>query len=154
AIERWLGRRTDHLLTVSETVRSELLALGIGSPERFTVMPLGLDLRPFRQARAGALRAELGIGAGGPLVGILARLVAIKAHEVCLAAAAAVGRKVSSSRFVIVGDGERRADLEALARRLGLAERTWFLGWRNDLDRIYADLDVVALCSRNEGSPV
>jgi glycosyltransferase involved in cell wall biosynthesis len=53
-----------------------------------------------------------------------------------------------------VGDGERRADLEALARRLGIAERVLFLGWRRDMVEVYADLDVVALTSRNEGSPV
>jgi glycosyltransferase involved in cell wall biosynthesis len=154
AIERGLARRTDHLLTVSDTVRHELLDLGVGRPEQLTVMPLGLDLRPFRQARPGALRAELGVGPAVPLVGIVARLVAIKAHEVFLAAAAAVARQMPSSLFVVVGDGDRRGELEGLARQLGVAERTRFLGWRRDLDRIYADLDVVALCSRNEGSPV
>ena len=57
-------------------------------------------------------------------------------------------------RFLVVGDGERRAALEQLAGELGLGARVSFLGWRGDLDRIYADLDVVALTSRNEGSPV
>jgi glycosyltransferase involved in cell wall biosynthesis len=56
--------------------------------------------------------------------------------------------------FLIIGDGEWRAELEALVRRQGLAERVKFLGWRQDLDRIYADLDAVVLTSANEGSPV
>jgi glycosyltransferase involved in cell wall biosynthesis len=55
---------------------------------------------------------------------------------------------------VVVGDGERRTALEAAARNLGLGERVHFLGWRGDLDRVYAGLDVVVLTSRNEGSPV
>lgn len=156
AIERWLARRTDRLLTVSETVRRELLALGIGTPERLTVMPLGLDLDRFLDCGGtrGQLRAELGVGADTPLVGIVARLVPIKAHEVFLEAAATLARQVPDSRFLVIGDGERRSELEGLARGLGLGDRVRFLGWRRDLERIYADLDLVVLTSRNEGSPV
>lgn len=156
AIERWLGRRTDCLLTVSESVRGELLRLGLGPPERLRVMPLGLDLDRFLacEARRGELRAELGLGEGAALVGIVARLVPIKAHEVFLEAAARLAALLPESRFLVVGDGERRPALEAEARRLGLGDRVRFLGWRRDLDRIYADLDVVVLTSRNEGSPV
>jgi glycosyltransferase involved in cell wall biosynthesis len=59
-----------------------------------------------------------------------------------------------SAVFLVVGDGERRAELEAGARARGLEGRVRFLGWRRDLDRVYADLDVVMLTSKNEGSPV
>lgn len=156
AIERWLARRTDRLLTVSETVRAELLALGIGTPEQLMVVPLGLELEPFLgcEPLRGQLRAELGLGEETLLVGIVARLVPIKAHELFLEAAAQVAHRVPRSRFLLVGDGERRAELEALVGRLGLEDRVCFLGWRRDLDRVYADLDLVALTSRNEGSPV
>ncbi|MBI4635711.1 MAG: glycosyltransferase family 4 protein [Candidatus Rokubacteria bacterium] len=155
-IERWLARRTRRVLAVSEAVRRELLTLGIGSAERLAVMPLGLALEPFLccEPLRGQLRGELGIGATVPLVGIVARLVPVKAHEVFLEAAATVARRLPQARFVVVGDGERRSELESLADRLGLGERARFLGWRRDLDRIYADLDLVALSSRNEGSPV
>ncbi len=156
AIERWLAKRTDRLLTVSETVRSELLSLGIGTAERLVVVPLGLDLELYVGAGAlrGQLRAELDVGEDTLLVGIVARLVPIKAHEVFLEAAAEVGRRLPQSRFLVVGDGARRPELETLAGRLGLQDRVRFLGWRRDLDRIYADLDIVALTSRNEGSPI
>lgn len=156
AVERWLARRTTCLVGVSEQVRREVLALGIGSDDRFCVVPLGLDLDRFlhADARRGELRRELGVAADVPLIGLVARLVPIKAHEVFLRAAAAMTRFKPDAMFVIVGDGERRQALGALAARLGIAERVRFLGWRNDLDRVYADLDVVALTSRNEGSPV
>ena len=71
-----------------------------------------------------------------------------------LAAAARVDAAVPRARFLIVGDGERRQALEQLVDALGLRPATLFLGWRADLDRLYADLDVVVLTSRNEGSPV
>jgi len=156
AVERVLARRTQRILTVSENVRAELLALGIGRPEQVTVVPLGLDLDPLARAaeHRGALRRELGIDDATPLVGIVARLVPVKAHEVFLAAAARITAERPSCRFLVIGDGERRTELEALAARAGLAERCHFLGWRADLDRVHADLDVCVLTSRNEGSPV
>jgi len=156
SIERALARVSDELVAVSPKVREELLEMGIGRPEAFSVVPLGLDLSPFDDAASsrGQLRAELGIPAGSPTVGIVARLVPIKAHEVFLAAAEVLHRARPDMHFVIVGDGERRAELEQLAAARGLCGVTHFLGWRADLARIYADLDVVALTSRNEGSPV
>jgi glycosyltransferase involved in cell wall biosynthesis len=156
AIERWLARRTDRLLAVSETVRTELLDMGIGRPERFTIMPLGLDLDRFLRSEGarGVLRAELGLSDATPLVGIVGRLVHIKAHEIFLEAAARVARVLPDCGFLIVGDGERRAELRDQAAALGLGPQVRFLGWRRDLDRIYADLDLVALTSHNEGSPL
>jgi glycosyltransferase involved in cell wall biosynthesis len=155
AVERWLARRTDRLLSVSPQVRRDLLDLGIGTPERSAVVPLGLELEPFLNGGAwGGLRRELGIEPAAPVVAIVARLVLIKAHEVFLEAASIVSRRRPDARFVVVGDGERRAELEALAERLGLGGAVHFLGWRRDLPAIYRDVDVVALTSRNEGSPV
>jgi glycosyltransferase involved in cell wall biosynthesis len=155
-VERGLARWTDCLLAVSEAVRQELLAIGVGTPERFRVVPLGLDLARFETVDTGqgGVRAELGLRADDPVVAIVARLVPIKAHEVFLDAARRVAQTLPTSRFLVVGDGERRAALEALAVELGLGARVRFLGWRRDLERIYADATVVALTSRNEGSPV
>ncbi|MCC6164912.1 MAG: glycosyltransferase [Acidobacteria bacterium] len=156
AVERGLARITDELVAVSPRVRRELLDLRIGHERCFSVVPLGFDLSQFADVRAqrGELRTELGIPADTPLVGIVARLVPIKAHEVFVAAARALHAVRPEVRFVIVGDGERRADIETLLARSGLQPVTHMLGWRADLPRIYADLDVVVLTSRNEGSPV
>ena len=140
---------------MTDRVRDELLALGVGRPEQDATVPLGFDLGPLLQAegRRGELRRELQVGAA-PLIGIVARLVPIKAHEVFLAAAVRIHAAVPGARFLIVGDGERRQALERQVDALGLRPSTHFLGWRADLDRLYADLDVVVLTSRNEGSPV
>lgn len=155
SIERGLARWTDRLLTVSEAVRRDLLLQRIGSPERLRVVPLGLDLDPFLHCDGlrGQLRVELGVG-DTPLVGIVARLVPIKRHEDFLAAAAAVVRRLSACRFLVVGDGELRDSLKARVRALGLDGRVHFLGWRGDLPRLYADLDLVVLTSASEGLPV
>lgn len=154
-VERRLARHSSCLLAVSDQVRSDLLALGVGTKNRFEVMPLGLDLERFRSVdtRRGELRAELGLGAV-PLIGIVARLAPVKAHNVFLRAAAALRERMPDVHFVVVGDGELRASLEALASELGLGGCLTFLGWRSDVERVYADLDLVVLSSRNEGSPI
>ena len=156
AVERMLAWRSDALVAVTERVRRDLLARGIGRDHRVVVVPLGFDLAPMlaAPARRGELRRELGLAPETPLVGIVARLVPVKAHETFLQAARAVMPARPDVVFLVVGDGERRTALEAMARELGLAARVRFLGWRADLDRLYADLDVVVLTSRNEGSPV
>jgi glycosyltransferase involved in cell wall biosynthesis len=119
-------------------------------------MPLGLDLDRYvtADARRGELGAELGLAPDAPVVAIVARLVPIKAHEVFLRAARRIRETLPASQFLVVGDGERRPALEALAAELGLGASVRFLGWRRDLERVYADAWVVALTSRNEGSPV
>ena len=156
ATERVLARFTDRIISVSDAVRRELLAKRIGRPERHTVVPLGLDLEPFLAVSGyrGILRAELGLAPGDLLVGIVARLVPIKRHEVFLQAVKRIAERIPNCHFLVVGDGERRSELEDLVWHLGLGKRVRFLGWRADLPEIYADLDVVVLSSRNEGLPV
>jgi glycosyltransferase involved in cell wall biosynthesis len=155
-IERALARVSDQLIAVSPAVRRDLLAMRIGRPDRFAVVPLGLELDRFLTAERhrGELRRELGIPSSTPIVGIVARLVPIKAHEVFLEAARLLAARHPGVQCLVVGDGERREELEALTRSLGLHSTVRFLGWRADLECVYADLDVVVLTSRNEGSPV
>jgi glycosyltransferase involved in cell wall biosynthesis len=155
AIERMLALGTDRLLTVTDRVGRELQEQGVGRPAQYRTVPLGFDLSALLVAerRRGELRAELQVG-DAPLVGIVARLVPIKAHEVFLAMAVRVRQTYPRAVFVIVGDGELRASLEQRARELGLTGAVRFLGWRADIDKLYADIDGVTLTSRNEGSPV
>ncbi|MCR4407330.1 MAG: glycosyltransferase family 4 protein [Anaerolineae bacterium] len=155
-IERGLARLSDRIVTVSEGQRAELAGYGIAPPDKIVVIPLGFELDELLhcQSYQGALRAELGLAADTPLVGIVARLTAVKNHHLFLEAARLIVQAEPVTRFLIVGDGELRDELENRARELGLAERVFFLGWRSDMPRIYADLDVIALTSRNEGTPV
>jgi len=168
AVERRLARWTDRIVVLGEQQRDEILGFGVGRPEQMVRIPLGLELGPFLEAETlrGGFRRELGVPPCIPLVGIVARLVPIKQHELFLEAACRVSAQVPGVAFAVVGDGERRAALEALARRMGLAvpspgspppggtAAVYFTGFRTDLPAVYADLDAFVLCSRNEGLPV
>ncbi len=160
ALERRLARRTDVLVAVSPEVRDELIDLGVGQPSQYRVIPLGLDLAPFLSIgnsgstggnqTEGRLRAALGLGPDVPVAGILGRLVPVKDHETLLSALATV----PEVHLAVLGDGELRQRLEGTARQLGIAGRTHFTGWWEDIPAALADLDVVVLSSRNEGTPV
>lgn len=156
AIERWLARRTTRTIGVSRKVCDDLLELGLGTPASVVHIPLGLDLERFRDASThrGLLRAQLGVDPGAPLVGMVARLVPIKRHDIFLRAAATVHEARPDVRFVLVGDGERHAAVRQLVSELGLESVVHLAGWREDLEVVYADLDLVALSSDNEGLPV
>jgi glycosyltransferase involved in cell wall biosynthesis len=153
--ERILARHTDVLIAVSPEVRDELLDLGIGKPAQYRVVPLGFDLAPLLAVGTpggpvGRLRSALGIPANVPLAGTVGRLVPVKDHATLFSAVATV----PGLHLAVLGDGELRATLEALARELGMSERTHFTGWWTDVPSALADLDVVVLSSRNEGTPV
>lgn len=155
-LERFLARLSDKIITISERLRDDLIEKGIASREKIEVIELGLNLAPFLavRERSNTLRATLKMGVADPLVGIVGRLVPIKDHVTFLKAAARVAKARDDVKFAIIGDGELRADLEALGRTLGLNERIYFAGWEKDLAPIYADLDLIVLSSRNEGTPV
>ena len=103
--------------------------------------------------RAAARRA-LNLADGAPVIATVGRLTAIKQHELFLDAVRRRRAATSGGRCLIAGDGELRAELEALAATLGIGDRVRFLGWRRDLATIYAATDVFLLTSRNEGTPV
>ncbi len=155
-VERLLARRTDVLVAVSELQRDELLADRIAAPSRICTVPLGVDLVPFlnRQRGDAGFREELGFGASTRLVGIVARLVPIKGVDVFLSAAGQVADALPDVRFVVIGDGELRAELESTAGETKLGDRVRFTGFRDDMARIYGSLDLSVLSSHHEGLPV
>lgn len=155
-IERILGKLTDAIITVSAKQREEIISYRIGNPEKISAIGLGLELQKFINCenRCGKLRQELGIEIDIPLIGIVARLVPVKAHTYFLEAAKTVLEKLPTAQFIIAGDGELRDSLEQYAKTLGIETQVHFLGWRQDLPEIYSDLDLVVLSSLNEGLPV
>jgi glycosyltransferase involved in cell wall biosynthesis len=151
-LERALARRTDVLVAVSPEVRDSLQALGIGRRREFHVIPLGLDLDRFLAVDGpdGSLRASLGIGPDTPLIGVVGRLVSIKAVDVLLEAVA----RIPDLHVAVIGDGEERGSLTRKTHAMGLAGRVHFTGWWADVPAAVSDLDLVVLTSRNEGTPV
>ena len=159
-IERSFAKITDTIVVISPQQKEELCNdFGIGRPEQYRIVPLGFDLTAFRQCnmKKSTFRACLGLTDKGiKLVGIIGRLTSIKNHHLFLESVQLLVRtkKDTRIRFLIVGDGELRKDLETLTQQLGVADRVVFTGWVKEMAPVYADLDVLALTSHNEGTPV
>ena len=155
-IERILALGTDAIVAVSERVAADLAERKITPRKKIEVVPLGLELGRFQdvQQRRGELRRELGVPPRARLVGSVGRLVAIKDLGTLLRSMVQLSATQPDSILLVVGDGPDRPALEMEAERLGLGSRARFLGFRDDLERIYADLDVAVNCSLNEGTPV
>jgi lipopolysaccharide/colanic/teichoic acid biosynthesis glycosyltransferase len=155
-MERALSHGTDRIITVSNQVKSQLVDYGVALPEKITVLSLGFDLEPFLDCakHRGEFRSELGLNNGCQLLGIVGRIFPIKNHRLFLDAAARIAADQPAARFVVVGDGILRPEMERHADSLGISDRVIFTGWRQDLPRIYADLDALVVSSDNEGTPV
>lgn len=159
AIERILARGTTCIIAISARQADELVHdFRICSPRQLAVVPLGLDLCKFsriaREAdRGDEFRREIGCE-GAAVVTIVGRLVPIKNHALFLDAAARVFATGRQCVFVVVGGGPEELRLLTRAKELGIEGQVRFLGWRTDIDRIYAGSDVIALTSDNEGTPV
>jgi glycosyltransferase involved in cell wall biosynthesis len=159
-IERLLARLgTDRIVVVSEQQRREINEeFRVGKPEQFAVIPLGIDTSAFAdwQERRPRLRAELKVSESEVLIGIVGRLTEVKNHALFLRAAATCRTLVQSRRlrFVIIGDGKLRPELETQAKALLLGDDVVFLGTRNDPENFYPALDIVVLTSLNEGTPL
>lgn len=164
SIEKVLARlMTDRIVVVSEQQRREIQErFGVGQPDQFVVIPLGLDTHSFAdwRNRRQLFRDELGSKNDELLVGIVGRLTEIKNHDLFLRAVAILKRRLAEEksrprvRFVMIGDGSLRDRLETQARALGLVEDVIFAGTRRDPENFYAALDIVALTSLNEGTPL
>lgn len=151
--ERALAALTTQLIAISPEIGADLSEAGIGRGKT-AMIPLGLDLEALARPGRRRLRDDLGASEKAPLVGLVGRLVPIKAPGLFLEAAQAVLKTVPDAIFVLVGDGELRAPLKRQANEQRLRERVRFTGWRSDLAEVYGALDLVVCCSLNEGTPV
>jgi glycosyltransferase involved in cell wall biosynthesis len=163
AIERALARlATDCIVVISPQQFEEIHErFGVGRSRQFVVITLGLDTAAFAQwaGRREICRREWGAHDRDVLVGIVGRLTEIKNHRLFLEAAALFKQRHARDcegrvRFVVIGDGHLRLDLEARASDLGLVDDVEFVGLRDDPENFYPALDVVALTSMNEGTPL
>ncbi|WP_157108677.1 glycosyltransferase [Aldersonia kunmingensis] len=135
--------------------REEGVGRGLSRGIDEVVIPNGIALPPVPgPAERDAARAELGLAAEDFVIGIVARLSPQKAHEVLLSAFVRVLAELPSARLVVIGDGGRRDDLEALAAELGVAEHTIFTGIRDDVAALLPGFDVACLSSVHEGVPI
>jgi len=167
--ERYLAGLSDAIVAISDVQKKELSGdFKIAAEHKFSVIPLGLDLDNFiinQEEKRNKFRTEFGLDDDVVSIGIIGRLVPIKNHSLFLKGLKYVIDNTSVKiKAFIIGDGESRMAIEQMANDLGIkytkqTDATHphpliFTSWRTDIDTIFAGLDVIALTSLNEGTPV
>jgi glycosyltransferase involved in cell wall biosynthesis len=149
ALERLTSPLADRILPVSGAIAHDLVERYRIDRSRVTIVRNGIDADQF----AGESTAGAPLGLAGPLIGVVARMTAQKAHGVLLDAMPLIRARVPRLGCLMIGDGVLRSALEERARRIGVADACRFLGARNDVARLLAALDVAVLPSCSEGLP-
>jgi glycosyltransferase involved in cell wall biosynthesis/SAM-dependent methyltransferase len=155
SIERLLARWSAAIVVEGAPDLEKGLAHRIGRREQYRLVRNGIDVDAIAGHRGerAALRSELGIAEGVPVVGSVGGLRAQKDPLSLLRAFALVRTTVSDARLVIVGDGPLRDEAVAVAEELGLSDAVTLLGSRRDAARWYGAFDVFAMASLWEGLP-
>ncbi|CAN5234845.1 N/A [soil metagenome] len=168
-IERYLAKRSTRIIAISELQKEELTqTFKVCDPNKVETIPLGFDLSRFqhdKDIKREHFRQQYQIADNEIAIGIVGRLVPVKNHPLFIKAIKNVAARTNKPiRAFIIGDGEDRLKLEALVRELnidcnfegakGPKSLLTFTSWIKDVDYAYAGLDVIALCSFNEGTPV
>jgi glycosyltransferase involved in cell wall biosynthesis len=144
-----LSRRTDAVVTVSDTLRDNLIHWECFPASRVHVVKNGVQLpRPDRDR--AAMRRDLGLG-DRPTAGIVARLAPVKNHELLLRAWKRVVEAVPDAVLLVVGNGSTEPRCRQVAAELGLDDSVRFLGFRLDIADLLQAMDVFVLSSRSEG---
>lgn len=149
--QRKYTRDVDGIIAISEGVKKVLVQSGI-PPLLITVVPSGIDFSPFREVTSrDFLRREFSFAPDEYLVGIVAALEDHKGHTYLIQASKILKEQAPKIRIIVVGKGSLEMDLNRQARDLGVEDMVFFLGFREDVPRILASLDVFVLSSHHEG---
>ena len=156
--DRLLAPYTDLAIAVSRSTAEFVTRARLVPEARTRVVYLGAPVEEFAGGRTPgevrSIRSALGLPVDGPVVGTITRLMPPKGNEYLVEAARIVLDEAPDTHFCIVGEGELRSDLEALAERLGIAGRVRFTGFTRDVAGALAAFDVVAFPSLWEGTPL
>ncbi len=155
-LNRLLTRITDGFIAVAKQHAQYQINIERFPASKVYLIPNGIDTARFKFSSAAreAWRQQLSIAEDAPVVGIVAALRPEKNHDLFLRAAQQTLAKLPAARFVIVGDGPERLRLESLATSLEIENQVIFAGSTQDIPGVLSAMDVFALTSHNEASPV
>jgi glycosyltransferase involved in cell wall biosynthesis len=153
-LNRMLTPITDAFIGVADAHGQHLVEREHFPAAKVHVIYNGVDTERFTSGNKLKVQQELGLPADAKVIAILAALRPEKNHEFFLRTAKQILAREPKSHFLVIGDGALRGSLEQQARELGIDPVTHFLGSRPDVDRVLSAVDVLALTSHNEASPV
>lgn len=168
-VEKYLAKISSKIIALSENQKNDLCEkYKICPEEKIEVIPLGFDLSEFQEnieEKRNNFRKEYHIKINEIAIAIIGRIVPIKNHKLFLEALKYVTERTTVNiRVFIVGDGESMINVQNKAHKLGLSftenknesqkHLITFTSWIKEVDVVIAGVDIIALSSLNEGTPV
>jgi len=152
-LERFAARFTDRLIVVSAHDKEKGLRNRIGSENKYVLIRYGIDYAEFGKG-AQDIKQELGIGQGYLTVGMISCFKPQKSPQDFIKLAFNINQTLANVKFILVGDGILRKNIERLIAKFNLAQQVILTGWRRDIANILSAIDVFVLTSLWEGLPV
>ncbi|MDX5320867.1 MAG: glycosyltransferase family 4 protein [Bacteroidota bacterium] len=143
-------RRIKRIVCVSEAIKT-IMTKDLRNPQVLRVVYDGIDLNKFGEGKTRILREEYGIPEGMRIVANIAALTQQKDYFTFIDAASIVIHSGNQVKFLIIGDGKQRAQLEAYVSKKGLSPHILFTGFREDIPTIFPEIDVLLFSSETEG---
>ncbi len=150
---RWAFAVADHLITVSDALRTDLIAQGMRA-ERLTTVRTGVDTAFFTPQPQDAARAALGLAPDAFYFAAIGRLAEGKGLEMLLDTFAALAATRPQLRLLFVGSGPLEGYLQERTAALGLGDAVTFSGFSDDVRASLAAVDCLVLPSESEGMPL
>ncbi len=152
AVEKFLSRRTDMIIALTELEKGDYLKFGIAPEGKIEVIYQGFELDKYARdwKNSPSLKKSFNISLEDNVVGMIGRLETVKGPQFFVDMAAEVVKKYPKTKFIIAGEGSLRDELEEKAKKLGLSDKIIFTGWREDVPEVLSILDVLVMPSLNE----
>jgi len=144
------SRLSDRIIAVSEAVKQNIVEAGLPE-EKTEVIYGGIDeLRELPEDQKTVVRESLGIGRSDIVAGMVARLAEVKGHVYFIEAADIISKSADNVKFLIAGIGPKEQELKKLVAEKGLQQKVIFVGYVEDIDRIYNIIDINVISSVSE----
>ena len=154
--ERLAANRSDRIYAVAQAMIDQCVAANIAPAEKYKVVYSGMDLSSFMNAVPNPeLRAKLGIPEGAPVIGVIARMFPQKGYEDLLRIAPEIAGAFPEARFLLLGDGTMRQEIEKRIQADGLSRQFVFTGMvpPSDVCNYLPFMSIVVHLSYHEGLP-
>lgn len=154
ALNRWLFRKVDKVIAVSEAVKDSLLRQELMPVEKIVTIYNGININKFSSATPARIRKELKIDSDTKIIGIVGQISPHKGQETLIRSFPLIIERTPRSVLVVIGsdfsNGQYIKKLQELSETLGISNKLFFMGPRSDIPNLLKSLDVFVLASKNE----
>ena len=159
-VERVLAKLTNAIIAISPLQHKDITeTYKVTKKDKCEIIPLGLDLDDYLRINFFPKHKEnIGLKNEDIVIGTVGRITEIKNHKLFLDIAqifydSDIAKNISV-KFILIGGGELKDEIESYKNKLGLKDKVFLTGWQKNMTKIYSAMDIFVLTSKNEGTPI